>query len=220
MNKRQEKIEETIEKLLSEDYNTVIKSVLEHIQWLVEVNTDIEYFVNEDDTDGARRGIGVRFLNNGDGVIDLRECMIKSHFSQSDVYSTSPHVYRFRNWFGGGRSLYVHKALLILAAAVMMDKDEEIIIPPVDDQKKEPFIKPCDDQCEECLNDNNEYKRLIHDLSLIHIGKSTDPAVLCSASFKDFDKNHVDYSNYSKKQSLIFEIAKKHQLPWVLNVIS
>jgi len=130
MDKRQKKIEATIERLLLEDYDVVIQTVLEHLKWPVDVKTDVEYFVNEDDSDGARRGIGVRFLSNGDGVINLKECIIESHFAQSDIFSTSPHVYRFRNWFGGGRSLYVHKALLILAHAVMIDKDEEVIIEP------------------------------------------------------------------------------------------
>jgi hypothetical protein len=182
----------------------------------VDVKTDVEYFVNEDDSDGARRGIGVRFLSNGDGVINLKECIIESHFAQSEI-STTPHVYRFRNWFGGGRSLYVHKALLILAHAIIIDKNEEVISPSID-EKNEHFIIPCSPDCEECLNDNHEYKRLIHDLSSMHLEKSTDPAVLCSASFKDFDKNHPDYQSYSSKQSLVFEIAKKHQLPWIQSV--
>ena len=217
MDKRQKKIEETIEKLLSSnDHNFVLKTILDHLQWPVGLENGIQYFVNEDDTDGARRGIGVHFLDNGDGVIDFKECMIESHFAQSEI-STTPHVYRFRNWCGGGRSLYVHKALLILAHAVMIDKDEEVIIPSIN-EKKEPFIIACSPDCEECLNDNHEYKKLIHDLSLIHLEKSTDPSVLCSASFKDFDRNHPDYQSYSRKQSLIFEIAKKHQLPWVLSI--
>ena len=131
MNKRQKKIEVTIGKLLSsEDHDFVVRTFLEKLKWPIDVKTDIEYFANEDDSDGARRGIGVHFLSNGDGVINLTECIIESHFSQSDIFSTHPHVYRFRNWFGGGRSLYVHKALLVLAHAVMIDKDEEVIVEP------------------------------------------------------------------------------------------
>ncbi len=218
MDRRQKKIEEIVKKLLLEDYDTVIQTVLEHIKWPVGVKTDVEYFVNEDDTDGARRGIGVHFLSNGDGVISLKECVIESHFSQSDVFSTSPHIYRFRNWVGGGKSLYVHNALLILAHAVIIDKDEEVIIPSIIDESEEHFITPCSPDCEDCLNDNHEYKKLIHELSLMHFSKSKDPAVLCNASFKDFDVNDPNYLSYSKKQSLVFEIAKKHKLSWISNV--
>lgn len=123
MNK-EKRIERAVKKLISEDSETVIQTVLENLLWPKEVKPGIEYFVNEDDTDGARRGMGVYFLDNGDGVIDM-QCCVESHFKNSDIWTT-PHVYRFRNSFGGGRKILVHSALLILAQAISMDPDEKI----------------------------------------------------------------------------------------------
>ncbi len=120
MSKKQEKIEEIIKKLLDEDQDTVVKTILKYLPWPREVRTQTEYFVKEDDNDGIRRGIGVSFLDNGDGIIDL-----SSYHIESEIYST-PHVYRFRNLCGGGRKLFVHGALLLLALAIKLDPDEGI----------------------------------------------------------------------------------------------
>jgi len=125
MNKKQKQIEEKIKKLLLEDGNTVIKAVLENLAWPREVDTDTKYFVREDDGDGAIRGVSVHFLSNGDSVIDLRECCIESHFVESDIYST-PHVYRFRNVYGGSMNPLIQKALLLLALTIANDPDKEI----------------------------------------------------------------------------------------------
>lgn len=125
MNKNQEQIVEKVRKLLAQDYNIVIKAVLENLAWPREVDTDSKYFVREDDGDGAIRGISVNFLDNGDSIIDLRECCIESHFVESDIYST-PHVYRFRNVCGGSMNPLVQKALLLLALTIANDPDEKI----------------------------------------------------------------------------------------------
>lgn len=125
MSKKQERIEEAIRKLLSEDSNTVIKAVLENLAWPREVDTDTRYFVREDDGDGVERGISVHFLSNGDGVLDLRECCIESHFAESSIYST-PHLYRFRDVSGGSMNPLIQKALLLLALIIANDPDKEI----------------------------------------------------------------------------------------------
>ena len=122
MNQKQKRIEEKIQKLLSEDSNTVIKAVLENLPWPKEVNINTEYFVREDDGDGAVRGIGVHFLSNGDGVIDFRKCCLESHFVESNIYST-PHVYRFRDVSGGSMNPLIQKALLVLALTIASDPD-------------------------------------------------------------------------------------------------
>ena len=124
MNKRQKKIEENIKKLLSEDSNTVINAVLENLAWPKGVDTDTKYFIREDDGDGAVRGISIHFLSNGDGVIDLRECCIESEFTESNIYST-PHVYRFRDFYGGSMNPLIQKALLLLALTIVNNPDKK-----------------------------------------------------------------------------------------------
>lgn len=125
MNKKQQRIEEKIIKLLSEDSSIVIKTVLENLAWPKEVETDTKYFVREDDGDGAVRGISVHFLSNGDAVMDLRECAIESHFVESGIYSV-PHLYRFRDTSGGSMNPLIQKALLLLALTIANDPDKEI----------------------------------------------------------------------------------------------
>jgi len=125
MSKKQEQIEEKIKKLLSEDSSTVLKAVLKNIAWPRGVDTDTKYFIREDDGDGAVRGISVHFLSNGDGVLDLKECCLESHFEESSIYS-EPHVYRFRDASGGGMNPLIQKALLVLALTVVNDPDELI----------------------------------------------------------------------------------------------
>ena len=125
MNKKQKQIEEKIKKLLSEDSSIVLKTVLENLAWPREIDTDTRYFVREDDGDGAIRGISVHFLSNGDGIIDLRECCIESHFVESSIYST-PHVYRFRDVCGGSMNPLIQKALLLLALTIANDPDKEV----------------------------------------------------------------------------------------------
>ncbi len=125
MGKSKKQIEEQIKRLLSEDSETVIKAVLEGLTWPKGVETNTKYFVREDDGDGAIRGISVHFLSNGDGVIDLRECLIESHFEESSIYS-EPHVYRFRDYSGGSMNPLIQKALLLLAYTIANDPDKKI----------------------------------------------------------------------------------------------
>lgn len=125
MNKKRERIEENIKKLLSEDSNIVLEAVLKNLAWPREIKTDTKYFIREDDGDGAIRGISVHFLSNGDGVIDLRECCLESHFEESSIYS-EPHVYRFRDFSGGSMNPLIQKALLVLALTVANNADELI----------------------------------------------------------------------------------------------
>ena len=127
MNKNQKRIEEKVKKLLLEDCKTVIETILENLAWPREVDTDTKYFVREDDGDGAIRGISVHFLSNGDSVVDLRECCIESHFTESSIYSM-PHIYRFRDVSGGSMNPLIQKALLLLALTIANDSDEKIKI--------------------------------------------------------------------------------------------
>lgn len=75
-------------------------------------------------------------------------------------------------------------------------------------------IKPCEEGCKECQEDKENFQKLIHDLSAIHMASYTDPEYLCSASTKEFDQNHPNFSKFPQMQGELFDIASRHQLAW------
>lgn len=119
---KQDTVSEKVKKLMTEDQDAVIMAVLENITWPKGVLTGHEYFVREDDSDGERRGVSVHFLRNGDGVVSFEECIMKSVPAEGEVIPD--HAYRFRTRAGGGVSILVHSALLLLAKAVTLESDE------------------------------------------------------------------------------------------------
>ena len=88
-----------------------IKDILEHPFWLYSLKSNTEYFRTHDDCDGdLTKGISVQFDQCGDAHICL---MNMGH-----------HACRFRTHGGGGNSLRVRNALLILAEAIRLDDEE------------------------------------------------------------------------------------------------
>jgi len=84
-----------------------IKTVLSMIYWPKELKTNNEYFRTQDDCDGdLSKGISV--------VID----------EMGDVWVQTTGVCRFRMYDGGGMSLSVRNALLVLAQAIEKDNKE------------------------------------------------------------------------------------------------
>jgi len=86
-----------------------IKKILEEPFWIKTVSPNIGYTRLHDDHDGTFTGsVSVLFDEMGDArmTIDSREPI------------------RFRTWGGGGMSLRVRTALLILAEAIRLDNEE------------------------------------------------------------------------------------------------
>ena len=87
------------------------RQVLEEPFWITELKTDIWYIRLHDDHDGTKKGkVAVMILENGDCVI--------SNDSQRESL-------RFRTMGGGGNSLRVRNALMILALAIKLDNDQK-----------------------------------------------------------------------------------------------
>lgn len=86
-----------------------IKDLLEEPFWLHTLKSNTAYFRTHDDCDGdTKKGIQVIFDKLGD-----------AHFSVQNMKGEC----RFRT-FGGGQSLRVRNALLILAEAIRLDNDD------------------------------------------------------------------------------------------------
>ena len=81
---------------------------LKEPEWINTIKTGIAYSRQHDDTDGELTGIlEVSFGPDGDAWV-----MIDGH-----------KMLRFRNYFGGGRSLRTHAALMVLAEAIRQDNE-------------------------------------------------------------------------------------------------
>ena len=88
-----------------------IKDILGDNFWLHTLKTNTEYFRTHDDCDGdLTKGISVQFDQCGDAHI----CLV----------NMAHHACRFRTSGGGGNSLRVRNALLILAEAIRLDDEE------------------------------------------------------------------------------------------------
>lgn len=87
---------------------SLIKDILETPFWLESLSSDNLYFRTHDDNDGEKsQGVGVAFSPDGDAWL-------------------MPHMetLRFRTFMGGGASLRVRNALIILAEAIRLDNGE------------------------------------------------------------------------------------------------
>ena len=86
-----------------------IQDILEEPFWPKELTTELEYFRTQDDCDGdLSKGLAVSFSRDGDAWIDTdRECC------------------RFRSFFGGGNSLMVRNALIVLAMAIKLENEKD-----------------------------------------------------------------------------------------------
>lgn len=78
-------------------------------------------------------------------------------------------------------------------------------------------IIACKEGCVDCAADAAKYQELIDKLSEMHINGATDPSILCSATFKQFRRDHSEYQQYNGLQSELFEIANRHNLDWTKN---
>ena len=88
-----------------------VKSLLEDNYWLTTLNTRVSYFRTQDDCDGnMKEGISVAFSPDGDAWVETTQRAMG--------------MCRFRMAVGGGQSLRVRNALLILAEAIRLDNEE------------------------------------------------------------------------------------------------
>lgn len=86
------------------------RQILEEPFWVSELKTNFWYDRLHDDDDGTKNGrVVVMFLENGDGIIS------------TDGHVGSP--LRFRTMGGGGNSLRVRNALMLLAWAIKLDNE-------------------------------------------------------------------------------------------------
>ena len=86
------------------------RRVLEHPFWISDLSTDVSYERIQDDHDGTKEGrLIVQIDKNGD------------IWFKTDEHRNSM---RFRTFGGGGQSLHVRNALMILALAIKLDNEE------------------------------------------------------------------------------------------------
>lgn len=89
----------------------LIKEILDSSFWLETLDTKSFYRRIHDDCDGnVTETINVCFGHDGDAHLTANIAPFKS--------------FRFRTWCGGGSSLRVRNALLILAEAIRLDNEE------------------------------------------------------------------------------------------------
>jgi len=93
------------------DITKQIGKILETPFWPKELTPLKKYFRTHDDCAGEFKGISVKFTEEGDACI-----------------TTCHEGCRFRTFGGGGRSLRVRNALLILALAIKFDNEQYTII--------------------------------------------------------------------------------------------
>ena len=95
----------------NERFAKLAKKILEEQFWIPEIETGFLYQRLHDDHDGEFSGmVEVFFLDNADGVLTT-DC------------HRGPAL-RFRNEVGGGRSLRVRNALMLLALAIKLDNEQ------------------------------------------------------------------------------------------------
>jgi hypothetical protein len=114
-----------------------IKKILEEPFWLHSLETRMTYRRLHDDHDGAYSGhIEVMFGPDGDAWVSVSSSKRNENL-------------RFRMFSGGGKSLRVRNALLILAEAIRLDNEEHPIDEPLPNPVPPPpcrFIREGDDK--------------------------------------------------------------------------
>jgi hypothetical protein len=110
-----------IKNLLENHAEEVIDALLEWSPWHAGVNTMQTYKRRSDDTDGQDQGISVTFGPDNDAWFEIRS-FTKDRETGESKFDRGSH--RFRTYFGGGSSLRVRAALIILARAIDLDQTE------------------------------------------------------------------------------------------------
>jgi hypothetical protein len=88
-----------------------IRALLENLPWLPDLSADTLYERLHDDHDGTRTGkLMIQIGRDGDAWVS------------TDKHRGAP--LRFRTTFGGGNSVRVRNALVLLALAMKLDEDE------------------------------------------------------------------------------------------------
>jgi len=103
------------EKLSDEELYQQVINLLEGAYWLKDLDTMYRYTRNHDDDDGTRTG-KINVIISGDG--------------DSHIWIDAPSEggsLRFRTYGGGGLSLRVRNAIVLLALAIKMDNEERPI---------------------------------------------------------------------------------------------
>lgn len=99
-----------LKNLCQEESPRMVKTLLETPYWLATLTADTNYERTHDDHDGTFEGnVAVFFDQMGDGFL---------------VVDKAHKYLRFRTWGGGGMSLRVRNALMILAEAIRLDNEE------------------------------------------------------------------------------------------------
>lgn len=99
-------LEEVVKKIISVNPEIVIRALLEKHFWPQSIKINEHYRRFGDDNNGSLK---VFFSNDGDGRVDVES--LKDPKEPFDSH-------RFRTGFGGGDSLMVRNALLVLALAI------------------------------------------------------------------------------------------------------
>lgn len=103
------------EKLNDEELRQQVINLLEGAYWLNDLNTMCRYTRNHDDDNGTRTG-KINVIISGDGDTHM----------WIDAPSEGGSL-RFRTYHGGGLSLRVRNAIVLLALAIKMDNEERPI---------------------------------------------------------------------------------------------
>lgn len=107
------KVVQRIRELLKTNPQEFTQVLLEEPFWLSTLQTNVLYQRFEDDS--PRGFISVAFSPDSDGWIEVS--------SRPDP-NEGGSVFRFRTEFGGGQSLRVRNALMVLAEAIRLDNAE------------------------------------------------------------------------------------------------
>lgn len=102
----------TVRRVLAKHRDLVLEELLNNPVWPMGVEQDVEYRRFSDDN---KSFLGVAFSVDSDAWTTV--------FSEPDPREPSSFSQRFRTGFGGGQSLRVRAALLILAKAIMLDNE-------------------------------------------------------------------------------------------------
>ncbi len=114
-------IRRKVDALLLDDADIVIDAVLDIPFWHPGVDPKKAYQRRSDDTDGQDMGIGVMFGSDSDAHFQVWSYNLDRKTGEPQ-YDDGHH--RFRTHFGGGRSLRVRNALIMLARAIDLDNKE------------------------------------------------------------------------------------------------
>lgn len=110
---------QALAKIISGHEVEAVDALLESSFWLPSLDTKGSYSRESDDTDGYIRGVNVVFGHDGDAWVQITSFNKDPNTEENVPFNES---HRFRTYFGGGSSLRVRIALMILARAIQMDE--------------------------------------------------------------------------------------------------